>query len=116
MDLNRTPSKRNLGATGTPSPKRVRKDLTLKDEINLIEESEKLPKVTQKDLSVNFGKETMTVSDIPKRKEFCRKQFSSKTKSVQTQVTIESYFQRMYVHKLYEFYDIDCLWMNCTGT
>ena len=49
MDLNRTPSKRNLGATGTPSPKRVRKDLTLRDEINLIEESEKLPKVTQKD-------------------------------------------------------------------
>ena len=81
MDLNRTPCKRKLGTTSTPSRKRVRKDLTLKDKINLIDKSEKLPKVTQKELSVKFGIGTTTVSDILKRKEFYRKQFKEDASS-----------------------------------
>ena len=92
MDLNRTPSKRKLGAISTPSPKRVRKDLTLKDKINLIDESEKLPKVTQKELSVKFGIGTTTVSDILKRKEFYRKQFKEDASSKRQRFISESKF------------------------
>ena len=92
MDLNRTPCKRKLGAISTPSPKRVRKDLTLKDKINLIDESEKLPKVTQKELSVKFGIGTTTVSDILKRKEFYRKQFKEDASSKRQRFISESKF------------------------
>ena len=92
MDLNITPCKRKLGAISTPSPKRVRKDLTLKDKINLIDESEKLPKVTQKELSVKFGIGTTTVSDILKRKEFYRKQFKEDASSKRQRFISESKF------------------------
>ena len=58
-----------------PSPKRQRKELTLNEKVDLIEHSEKTPKITQKDLGVKFGIGKTTVSDILKRKEFYREQF-----------------------------------------
>ena len=54
----------------TPSPKRSRRELSLKEKYDLIQASERIPKPTQKDLAFMFevGK-TTTVSEILKRKD-----------------------------------------------
>ena len=64
-----TPKKRkidevNVSNLSTPSPKRSRKELSLKVKYELIVASEKNPKPTQKDLAVQFGIGKTTVSDI----------------------------------------------------
>ena len=53
----------------TPSPKRSRRELSLKEKYDLIQASERIPKPTQKDLAFMFGVGKTTVSDIPKRKD-----------------------------------------------
>lgn len=52
----------------TQLPKRSRVELTLKQKYDLIVESEKVPKPTQKDLSLKFGIGKTTVSDILKKR------------------------------------------------
>lgn len=52
----------------TQLPKRSRVELTLKQKYDLIVESEKVPKPTQKDLSLKFGIGKTTVSDILKQR------------------------------------------------
>lgn len=59
----------------TPSPKRARKELSIEDKMNLIHESEKIPKISQKDLSLKFGIGKSTVCDILKRKDEYRQQY-----------------------------------------
>jgi len=51
----------------TPSPKRARKDLSLEEKLT-IADSEKIPKLTQKELSEKYGIGCTTVSDILKKK------------------------------------------------
>ena len=53
----------------TPSPKRSRRELSLKEKYDLIQASEWIPKPTQKDLASMFGVGKTTVSDILKRKD-----------------------------------------------
>ena len=53
----------------TPSPKRARKDLSLEEKLT-IADSEKIPKLTQKELSEKYGIGRTTVSDILKKKDF----------------------------------------------
>ncbi|KAK3101564.1 hypothetical protein FSP39_004521 [Pinctada imbricata] len=69
-----TPRKRNNVDNAYPSPKRQRKELNLEEKITLIDDSEKVPKVTQKELSKKYGIGATTVSDIIKRKDFYREQ------------------------------------------
>ncbi|KAK3090197.1 hypothetical protein FSP39_009953 [Pinctada imbricata] len=71
-----TPVKRRLlgeGRSQSPSPKRIRKELTLDVKLNLINDAEKVPKVSQKELSLKYGIGQATVSDILKRREEYRK-------------------------------------------
>ena len=53
----------------SPSPKRARKDLNLEQKLKLIEDSEKIPKWTHKQLGEKYGIGRSTVSDIVKRKK-----------------------------------------------
>ncbi|CAG2249892.1 unnamed protein product [Mytilus edulis] len=70
METLCTPKKRKKdfdNNLNTRSPKRSRKELTLKLKYDLITEYEKTPKPTQKDLALQFGIGKTTVSDILKR-------------------------------------------------
>ena len=58
----------------TPSPKRARKELRLDSKLDLITDSEKIPKISQKDLSLKYGIGKATVCDILKRKDEYRRQ------------------------------------------
>lgn len=60
-----------------PPAKRRRLELTLDDKIKLINESELVPKPTQKQLSEKFGVGKTTVSDILKRKSEYLSSFES---------------------------------------
>lgn len=78
-----TPKKRPLLDFNTPSPKRARKEMKLVDKINLIKESETVPKPTQAELSKKYGIGKSTVCDILKNKEKYKtewEQNSSKSK------------------------------------
>ena len=70
--MESTPKKRKLENDlnlNTPSPKRSRRELSLKEKYDLIQASERIPKPTQKDLTSMFGVGKTTVSDILKRKD-----------------------------------------------
>jgi len=58
----------------TPSPNRARKELRLDSKLDLITDSEKIPKISQKDLSLKYGIGKATVCDILKRKDEYRRQ------------------------------------------
>ena len=64
-----------------PSPKRSRKELSLKLKYELIVESEKNPRPTQKDFAVQFEIGKTTVSDILKRKEVYTRTYEENTTS-----------------------------------
>jgi len=52
------------------SPKRSRINLTLEDKLKLISDAERIPKLTQKELSEKYGIGRATIPDILKRKYF----------------------------------------------
>lgn len=54
----------------TPSPKRARTDLSLEEKLSLIADSEKIPKLTLKELSEKCVIGRTTVSDILRKKSF----------------------------------------------
>ncbi|CAC5385465.1 unnamed protein product [Mytilus coruscus] len=76
--------------SASPSPKRARKDLSLEEKINLIEDSDKIPKLTQKQLGEKYGIGCATVSDILKKKEFYNKQYADNSTGNKKRFTISS--------------------------
>jgi hypothetical protein len=58
----------------TPAPKRARKELCLDSKLDLITDSEKIPQISQKVLSLKYGIGKATVCDILKRKDEYRRQ------------------------------------------
>jgi hypothetical protein len=58
----------------TPSRKRACKELRLDSKLDLITDSEKIPQISQKDLSLKYGIGKATVCDILKRKDEYRRQ------------------------------------------
>ncbi|XP_033749246.1 tigger transposable element-derived protein 6-like [Pecten maximus] len=81
MASSPTCKKRLLTDTSSPSPKRHRTDLTLEKKVQLIADSEKLPKLSQKELSLKYGIGRATVSDILKRREQYNSQFKENCES-----------------------------------
>ncbi|VDI72849.1 Hypothetical predicted protein [Mytilus galloprovincialis] len=59
----------------SPSPKRTRKELSIENKMDLIKDSEAVPKISQKDLSLKYGIVKATVYDILKRKDTYRTQY-----------------------------------------
>ena len=58
----------------TLSPKRACKELRLDSKLDLITDSEKIPKISQKNLSLKYGIGKVTVCDILKRKDEYQRQ------------------------------------------
>ena len=86
--MESTPKKRKLNQDeilNTPSTKRSRKELTLKQKYDLVQEAEKKAKPTQKELGIKFGIGKTTVSDILKRKSEYTQLFEENTTSQRKQ-------------------------------
>ena len=82
--MESTPKKRKLNQDeilNTPSTKRSRKELTLKQKYDLVQEAEKKAKPTQKELGIKFRIGKTTVSDILKRKSEYTQLFEENTTS-----------------------------------
>lgn len=72
--------KRKFDQNDKPSPspkhaKRARKELSIENKMDLIKDSEAVPKISQKDLSLKYGIGKATVCDILKRKDTYRTQY-----------------------------------------
>ena len=86
--MESTPKKRKLNQDeilNTPSTKRSRKELTLKQKYDLVQEAEKKAKSTQKELGIKLGIGKTTVSDILKRKSEYTQLFEENTTSQRKQ-------------------------------
>lgn len=77
--MNTPKRKRNFSndLNGTPSPKRCRVMLSIKQKVELINASEAKPPVTQQHLADKFGISRSSVADIIKRKDFYRDQLTT---------------------------------------
>ena len=73
----------------SPSPKRARVDLNLQQKLDLKADSEKVPKLTQKELGEKYGIGRATVSDILKRKDFYKTQFTDNMESSKKRFTVK---------------------------
>ena len=93
MALTPKCKKRLLDAgSPSPSPKRARVDLNLQQKLNLKADSEKVPKLTQKELGEKYGISRATVSDILKRKDFYKTQFTDNMESSKKRFSVSSKF------------------------
>ena len=93
--MESTPKKRKLENDlnlNTPSPKRSRRKLSLKEKYDLIQASERIPKPTQKDLASMFGVGKTTVSDFLKRKDEYKGIYEENVKDMTRAVNTDSLY------------------------